>query len=450
MPEFKLEQSDEIIIGSTGLATVGKLLQQTSLEKRVNDMKLPNAKNPKVSNYEVLSSYMGILVQGKTNFDDIEEFRDNDFFSKLLGINNIPSSPTLRQRLNKGAGILDQTVKEETINLLKIVNPNFSICNYKKEQQQPEVKDLVPLDCDSSPFDNSNTQKEGVSRTYKGYNGYHPSFSYFGKEGYLLNVELKEGKTHSQNGAEQFLSESIDNAKKLIDNDKNILVRLDAGYDSKDIVQLCRGENVKFIIKRNLRNQNKQKLMDFVRNDGEVSTPRKGKKIYRGSFKKEPSWADTPLRVIYEVTEETIDKDGQMRLEPEIEIDLYWTNLENAQVPEVIELYHKHGTSEQFHSEIKTDMDLERLPSGKFNVNQLVLILGMLAYNILRLMGQISLHKNDSPLKGGVQRRRIRTTIQNLIMTASKLVYHARQYILKFGSQCPWFRTFKRVHKALT
>ena len=27
--------------------------------------------------------------------------------------------------------------------------------------------DLVPLDMDVSPFDNSKTQKEGVSRTYK-------------------------------------------------------------------------------------------------------------------------------------------------------------------------------------------------------------------------------------------------------------------------------------------
>ena len=54
---------------------------------------------------------------------------------------------------------------------------------------------------------------------------------------------------------------------------------------------------------------------------------------------------------------------------------------------EIIKMYHAHGECEQFHSEIKTDMDLERLPSGKFATNALILELGMVAYNILRMIG---------------------------------------------------------------
>ena len=50
------------------------------------------------------------------------------------------------------------------------------------------------------------------------------------------------------------------------------------------------------------------------------------------------------------------------------------------------------GECEQFHSEIKTDMDVERLPSGKFETNELVLELTVLAYNILRLIGQESFY----------------------------------------------------------
>ena len=38
----------------------------------------------------------------------------------------------------------------------------------------------------------------------------------------------------------------------------------------------------------------------------------------------------------------------------------------------VIALYREHATSEQFHSEFKTDLDLERLPSGKFDTNDLL------------------------------------------------------------------------------
>ncbi|EDK24065.1 conserved domain protein [[Ruminococcus] torques ATCC 27756] len=58
---------------------------------------------------------------------------------------------------------------------------------------------------------------------------------------------------------------------------------------------------------------------------------------------------------------------------------------------EVIQNYHAHGECEQFHSEIKTDMDVERLPSGKFDTNELVLELTILAYSIGHLSHPITL-----------------------------------------------------------
>jgi len=102
------------------------------------------------------------------------------------------------------------------------------------------------------------------------------------------------------------------------------------------------------------------------------------------------------------------------------------------------------------HSEIKSELDLERLPSGKFDTNNLVLHLGLAAYNILRFIGQESLKVADSPLRKKAQRRRIRTVIQNLITLASRLVYHARRYKLSFGWHCPWFLTFRRIYISLS
>ncbi|MBT9260199.1 MAG: IS1380 family transposase, partial [Clostridiales bacterium] len=60
-----------------------------------------------------------------------------------------------------------------------------------------------------------------------------------------------------------------------------------------------------------------------------------------------------------------MDRHGQILLVPDIEVNAYWTSLEGDPW-RVVELYRGHATSEQFHSEIKTDLDLERLPSGKF------------------------------------------------------------------------------------
>lgn len=58
-----------------------------------------------------------------------------------------------------------------------------------------------------------------------------------------------------------------------------------------------------------------------------------------------------------------------------------WTSTlpEKFSPAEIIALYCDHATHEQFHSDFKTDMDLERLPSGKFDTNYLVCQLAAVA-----------------------------------------------------------------------
>ncbi len=79
---------------------------------------------------------------------------------------------------------------------------------------------------------------------------------------------------------------------------------------------------------------------------------------------------------MYQVIERTVTADGQILLLPDIEIAAYWTSL-TASPDDVLPWNPDHGTMEQYHSEVKTDMELERLPSGKFATNPLVLQLGV-------------------------------------------------------------------------
>ena len=143
------------------------------------------------------------------------------------------------------------------------------------------------------------------------------------------------------------------------------------------------------------------------------------------------------------MVERTIDKYGQILLMPEIELNMWWTNLGWSDA-DIIASYHAHGECEQYHSEIKTDMDVERLPSGKFATNELVLELTIIAYNLLRMIGQESLrHKPDQ--KKRVKRRRIRTVIGNLILLASHVTTHARQTLMALGRSNTWRFAFMQT-----
>ncbi len=130
-----------------------------------------------------------------------------------------------------------------------------------------------------------------------------------------------------------------------------------------------------------------------------------------------------------------------------MEVQVFFTTL-RCSPWQVIKLYRDHATSEQFHSELKTDLNLERLPSGKFATNDLVLCAGLVAYNLPRAIGQISIQEPDAPLRNKVSRRRVKTVIENLIWLASRMVEHARQTKLRFGRHSPWFQTFQRIYPA--
>ena len=149
----------------------------------------------------------------------------------------------------------------------------------------------------------------------------------------------------------------------------------------------------------------------------------------------------------YEIIERTIDKKGQFLLVPDIEANVWWTNTGFTD-REVIGHYHAHGESEQFHSELKTDMDLERLPSGKFETNELVLELAILSYNILRMIGQESLGKRNPRQKRAVKRRRHRTVINNLVNIACHVTEHARKLTIGLGKSNVWRDVFQRVYYA--
>lgn len=448
MVKFILENSDETLTTHSGLGLVGLILSKSELYNRFSLLKIPEIRTiPEIQNGDVIHSYIGILAQGKNDFEYIEAFREDPFFTYALDIQGVPSCATVRQRLDQIAKtdawksiILEGTVKMLT-HFEATVTP-LTIMNEKKEEIQ-----IVPLDIDVSPFDNSNTKKEGVSRTYKGCDGYAPNFAYLGQEGYVVNTELRTGSTHVQKGTAFFLQESIRYAKQLSSN--SLLVRMDGGNDAAENLEICLKEEAGFIIKRNPRREKPEAWLAIAEQKEKCIQEREGKRVFYGSVMVKPKGIQKEVRQIYKVVERTIRKDGQLLLIPEVEFESYWTSLPNSP-EEIIELYHDHGTSEQFHSELKTDLDLERFPSGKFKTNDLILHLGCFTYNILRLIGQETLKANDAPLKKKVFRRRIKTVIQNLITLASKMVKHARRVSLKFGNHSPWYIAFKRIYTSFS
>lgn len=242
--------------------------------------------------------------------------------------------------------------------------------------------------------------------------------------------------------------------RSLVLTRERILLRMDSGFDSQKlyVAALNAGAGrVDVLCKWNPRSLDREQCAAARRADAAAiwEAPRPGK---RATIWKVPGrvltladGSEVSMQRIMRLTERTISATGQTLLLPEIELDGWETTLKAA--PEtIIQLYAEHATHEQFHSEFKTDLDLERLPSGKFDTNILVMSLAAVAYNILRLIGQQALLNEHAPPRHPAKRRRLKTVMQEMMCVAARLTTHARRLALNFSRDCPAFAVWRDLH----
>ncbi|MGH8677346.1 MAG: IS1380 family transposase [Burkholderiales bacterium] len=412
-----------------GLVAVAKLLRHHAQLPQVLDPKFPVPGG--FADSAVAMSYVALLCQGVTEFDAIENMRGDATFAQALGMSSLPSAPTVRQRIEqRGQDWLES-----------LFDANSRLLRRAKVEPTPLWTGHVPLDLDVFVMDNSDSRKEGIGYTYAKVVGYAPVAAYLGREGFLLELSLREGTQHSAKETEYSLERVLPLSRTL--TNRPLLVRLDSGFDSAKLYAELERQNaalgkVDWIVKWNPRGYNvqadyQQLLADPFR---EWTTLRAGKRV--------TLWRQVigAQRRVYRLIEETIDRDGQVLLIPKLTVDGWNTSLTERSNAQIIALYADHGTHEQFHSELKSDMNLERLPSGKFNANDAVCSLAVLAYNALRIIGQNALIGADSPVRHKAERRRLKTVIREIICAPGQWIKHARQLCLGLPEGWAGFAAF--------
>jgi len=109
----------------------------------------------RISHADVVVAMTGLLCMGKPDYEAIELFRNNPFFSQSLGLTDCPSSPTLRQRIDFIDNSFDSIITEESADLIRQAAPKITPI-------ETGCGEFAPMRADVSPFDNSRTKKEGI------------------------------------------------------------------------------------------------------------------------------------------------------------------------------------------------------------------------------------------------------------------------------------------------
>jgi len=430
---IKIQATTETIESKGGIILAGKIAIKAGLAA-IKSAFVNNAGT-------VIVSLFGLMMEGKNDFESMREKRGSLFFKEALELPFVYAKETVRLYLDKMSANADEVICQLRESSAQIIRKG------PLHGLWVQGRHYLPIDIDTTTMDNSKTKKEGVSRTYQGFDGFHPIMAYIGKEGYMLDCELRPGSQHCQNGTVEFIEKFMGRLRGIQPGGR-LLFRMDSGNDSFDTLKAVTGNGRYCVIKRNKRRESDEKWLKRAKRHGKRVASRKGKKVWIGTARIHPRKKDEVLEdviCVFEVIERKTDSAGNRLLIPEIEVNSWWTNL-TCGAEKVIELYHGHATSEQFHSELKNDMGVERLPSGKLAVNKIVLAVAMNAYNALKLLGQKSIEKEG---RKKLKRKRLGKVIRDLICVGGKLVKHGRDLIFKMNEKDPMLSVFLRLNAAL-
>lgn len=434
MKRIDLRASEGLeLTGAGGLLLVGGLLERfTSLRPAFNRqfVKGPGA----IPMGDTFVPMLAVLCTGRSDFESISRLRESTWAARALQVSRVASAETVRQNLDLlgeqacGAGLA--LIESASLDMLR--NTRMPIT--------PVWTGHVTLDVDTTPCDNSKTKKEGVGRTYKGCDGYTPILGYAGIEGWCVGAEFRPGVQHSQRDAPAFLRGCLGNLRGL--GVERVLVRLDSGFDAAETFSTIDEEGADFLVKANPRGEGLGLWIEQAKLLGGSfwERPIPNLRVAHFSRREVKAWQGREIEVrrVVRVTKRLVVEVASREGHPpilnrwiEYEAEAWFTSLDLGEA-EVVRLYEDHGTSEQFHAELKGELDLERLPSGKFNTNALVFALGCLAYNLLRVLAikGKAVFRYRHPSK----RKRLKTVVQELILLPARVLKGSNQLKLDLGN----------------
>lgn len=364
----------------------------------------------------------------RTSYTDLAWLaREDKLLKKSLGFGKLPKERAVAMHLEKYG-------KEHIAGLKRV---GARIVSQATITAEPGDEGYIPCDIDPSIFEQFAPKREGVETTYNGKLCYTPVFAVVGRERFCINHWLLPGREKALERIDEFIRECAELLPEKIDRSK-LLFRFDAGLYSIKTVKASEDAGAYYLVKARssaaldrMVNENLDvdvldlKVTDF---GGE----------YFGEFEYTPSGWKTSRRFVFCVQIKAEDEKGQPLLIKDVRYHILATNLPEEVAPQrAFELYRGRGAAEEANKELKHDLDLERLPSQTFSVNEVFLTLGTMAYNLLILLGQQwrDEQDGDNPAEEATQvRRRIKTIQDYLLRSAAIITNHARKSLLKVNS----------------
>jgi len=410
---FNIERSDEPLIARAGLVLPYEMARSLRLPQVIDRELPPPGSGHGYKPSQFVMPLVLMLHGGGKKLEDLREIRAEVSLRELLGMKELPASCTvgdwLRRMGKDGRGLWG----------LGKVN-TYEISEVLRRDNRTEYT----LDTDTSLIE---AEKAEAQWSYQKEKGYQPLLGFLFELGLALGDEFRNGNVPAGARAVEFLDFCV----QMMPQGKRIrYYRSDSAAYQAGVINYCFGHDMLFTITADQDEAVKAAIKDIKVEewqpyDGDretaetIHTMNKTREAFRlivQRWRKLQGELFNPDPYCYHVIA---------------------TNREEP-AKEVIKLHSQRGQVENYIKELKNGFGMDWMPCGETYANAVFFRIGVIAYNLfqaLKLLG----------LPAWWRTATIGTVRWKLYQVAARLVYHARQVLLKLATSIDKINLFRQI-----
>ena len=374
LPTLKFE--DQKLTSYAGLVVFQSLFAQLGLKEQLTRCFRHLTVSPIFGHGVVTLLLIVHLLLGHRRLQDMRYYRDDPLVKRLLGVSRLPDVATVSRTL---AGMDGRSVEQ-----LRGVN---------RQRVLARLQDLrlsrVTLDFDGSVLATGRFAEGsavGFNRKKKGQRSYYPLFCTVAQTGQVLDVWHRPGNVHDSNGAKAFIETCVRAVRAVLPHGI-VEVRMDSAFFSDSIVGMLDALGVEYTI--SVPFERFVALKSLVENRKRWHSLNERWSFFEAQWKPK-SWHRRHRFVCVRQRNRVQYKDPvQLHLfipyEHGYDFKVIVTN-KRVSAKKVLTLHNGRGAQEGVFAELKSQTQMDYVPTRKLAGNQVYVLAALLAHNLNREM----------------------------------------------------------------
>ncbi len=374
IPEIKFE--DQRLTSFAGLVVYQSLFSRIGLKQQLARCFRHLTVSPIFGHGVIVLLLIVHLLLGYRRLQDMRYYQDDPMVRRLLGLERLPDVATVSRTLAN----LD----------------DGSVANLRRLSRQRVLNQLsrlglarITLDFDGSVLSTGRFAEGtavGFNRKKKGQRSYYPLFCTIAQTGQVLDVWHRPGNVHDSNGAKAFILACVREIQAILPH-CIIEARMDSAFFSDDIVSMLDTEGVEFTI--SVPFERFSALKALIEN-------RKRWRRLNGQWSffetnwKPSSWNDR-YRFVFVRSQNRQQAKGAIQLDLFIPYEYGYdfkvivTN-KGLSAKKALTFHNGRGAQEGVFAELKSQTQMDYVPTRRKAGNQVYLLSAVLAHNLNREM----------------------------------------------------------------